>query len=150
MQVRLMNMVMIKDSHGKVLVLDKLKKEGWEGLTFPGGKTELTESMTDSAIREIKEETNLDIEDLKIVGICQWIYESEGEIARDFAILYMSETFKGDLIEHNREGDLSWIDYEEFKKMKPKSKSMNEILKVYDGLCSEVIFDLVNDRIEFR
>lgn len=70
MQTRLMNMVMICDEENdKVLVLDKVKKYGWEGLTFPGGKVEEGESLTDSVIREAKEETNLDIENPKLVGL---------------------------------------------------------------------------------
>ena len=39
MKIVLMNMVKISDKEtGKVVVLDKVKREGWEGLTFPGGK----------------------------------------------------------------------------------------------------------------
>ena len=39
MKTILMNMVrIIKDN--EVLILDKKKKYGWEGLTFPGGKVE--------------------------------------------------------------------------------------------------------------
>lgn len=57
-----MNMVKIYNKKtGQVLVLDKVKKYGWEGLTFPGGKVEFGESFVDSVIREAKEETNLDI-----------------------------------------------------------------------------------------
>ena len=41
-----MNMVKIYDEKNKkVLVLDKKKKYGWEGLTFPGGKVEKTNHL---------------------------------------------------------------------------------------------------------
>ena len=45
MKTRLMNMIKIKNpSTNKVVILDKVKKEGWEGLTFPGGKVEINET----------------------------------------------------------------------------------------------------------
>lgn len=39
----------------------KTKKE-WPDVTFSGGHVEYTESFTQSVIREVKEETGLDIE----------------------------------------------------------------------------------------
>ena len=48
-----MNMLKIyNEETGQVLVLDKVKKYGWEGLTFPGGKVEIGESFEDSVTRE--------------------------------------------------------------------------------------------------
>lgn len=139
MDILLMNMVKIynKDT-GEVLILDKVKKYGWEGLTFPGGKVKAGESFENSVIREAKEETNLDIKNPKLVGIITWLNDSR----KDVGLLYETSDFKGNLIEDNREGRLFWKDYEEFKKMDKKSLSMDKILSVYDGLNREVFYDL--------
>jgi 8-oxo-dGTP diphosphatase len=59
-KVELTSMVMIQDkTTGKVLVQERVKS--WKGLSFPGGHVNQGESIVDSAIREIKEETGLDI-----------------------------------------------------------------------------------------
>ncbi|MDO4594374.1 MAG: NUDIX domain-containing protein [Tissierellia bacterium] len=150
MDIKLMNMIMIKNTINEdVVVLDKKKKEGWEGLTFPGGKVEELESINDSVIREAKEETNLDIKNIKLVGSISWIYKKDEKIHRDLGLLYETTEFQGDLVENNREGKLFWKNYDQFKNMKPKSDSMDYILKIYDRECSEVVMDLINGRIEF-
>ena len=56
--VELTNMCMIYDNAGNVLVEEKIGKN-YRGLIFPGGHVENRESVVDSMIREIKEETGL-------------------------------------------------------------------------------------------
>lgn len=138
MKIVLMNMVKIYNKNtGQVLVLDKVKKYGWEGLTFPGGKVEEGESFEDSVIREAKEETNLDIKNPKLVGIITWLTDER----KDVGLLYETSNFEGDLVEDNREGKLSWMDYEEFKNIPEKSMSMDHILKIYEEEYREVFWD---------
>ena len=61
--VEFTNMVMVEDrASGKVLVQERRKS--WTGLSFPGGHVEQGESIVDSAIREVKEETGLDVKNL--------------------------------------------------------------------------------------
>ncbi|MCI5839231.1 MAG: NUDIX domain-containing protein [Peptoniphilaceae bacterium] len=145
MKIRLMNMIkIINKKTNEVVVLDKKKKYGWEGLTFPGGKTEEKESIIKSAVREAKEETNLDVENLKLVGTISRIYTENKEIKQDLGFLFESEDFKGELKKEDREGKLFWKNYEEFKKMDNLSESMEDILKIYDGYYTECVNDLDN------
>ena len=152
MKIVLMNMVKIYDEKNKkVLVLDKKKKYGWEGLTFPGGKVEEKESFENSVIREAKEETNLEIKNPKFVGIITWTFTNDkGEFQKDVGLLYQTNDFSGKLIENNREGKLFWKDYDEFKKMGKTSDSMPEILKIYDGKYREIYWDVDEDRKKFH
>lgn len=129
---------MIKINRGNdVLVLDKVKKYGWEGLTFPGGHVEKIESITESVIREAKEETNLDIENIKYVGMISW-YDIDKD-DRIVGFLYETDDFSGELIKENVEGTLEFIDYEELKNMDGHSDSMGEIFAIYDGKYSEIV-----------
>ena len=129
---------MIKINRGnEVLVLDKVKKYGWEGLTFPGGHVEKIESITESVIREAKEETNLDIENIKYVGMISW-YDIDNN-DRIVGFLYETDDFSGELVKENVEGTLEFIDYEELKNMDGHSDSMDEIFAIYDGKYSEIV-----------
>ena len=129
---------MIKISRGNdVLVLDKVKKYGWEGLTFPGGHVEKIESITESVIREAKEETNLDIENIKYVGMISW-YDIDNN-DRIVGFLYETDDFSGELVKENVEGTLEFIDYDELKNMDGHSDSMDEIFAIYDGKYSEIV-----------
>ena len=61
--IELTNMCLIYDEN-RVLVQEKqgLKEKYKGGLVFPGGHVEPDESLLDSVIREIKEETGLEVE----------------------------------------------------------------------------------------
>jgi len=51
----------IVEKDGKVLMLKRIGSHGENTWGFPGGKLEMFESIENCAIRELKEETNLDI-----------------------------------------------------------------------------------------
>ena len=56
MECELTNMIMIKNPENNcVLVQNRVKY--WKGVSFPGGHVEKGESFTESAVREVKEET---------------------------------------------------------------------------------------------
>lgn len=59
-QVELTNMCMIYDNSNNILVARKILNSS-SGLIFPCGHVESNESITDSVICEIKEETRLTI-----------------------------------------------------------------------------------------
>ena len=147
MKVNLMNMCMIHNlDTNEVLVLDKVKREGWEGLTFPGGHVEKLESLKDSCVREIKEETNLEIDNLELKGSIQWYRLEEEE--RLLGLLYYTNNFSGELVKSNREGNLNWVDLTEFLEMKNKSDSMDDIMKIYMGEYKEIIGYYMNSKLQ--
>lgn len=105
-KTELTNMVMIQDRiSGRVLVQNRVKS--FKGISFPGGHVELGESFVDSAIREIKEETGLDIFNLKYCGVIHW--SNNISFDRYIVFLYKTSDFYGELLSGTDEGTNMWF-----------------------------------------
>ncbi len=104
-KVILTNMCLIYDNNGHILIQDR-KKSSWPGITLPGGHVEKDEPFVESTIREIKEETGLDIVNPILCGICQWNPLNGG---RYIVFLYKCNTFSGQL-KSSKEGEVFWIE----------------------------------------
>lgn len=127
--IKLMNMCMIYDETlDKVLVQEKINRPDWNGITFPGGHVENGESLVDSTIREVKEETGLDIDQLKQCGLINWYNNQSHE--RWFIFLYKTSVFSGDLIDETHEGKVFWLDYPDLEHADLAS-DMSEYLKLF-------------------
>ena len=79
----------------KYLLQNRLK-EDWKGLTLPGGHIEKNESIIDAVIREMKEETGLDIQNPRLCGIKQFLQVMEDDNLTEFQ--YVIENGKWNMI----------------------------------------------------
>lgn len=111
-KVILTNMCMIYDNSGNVLVEEKIGKN-YRGLILPGGHVEERESIVDSMIREIYEETGLTISNIEFCGIKDWV-EEDG--SRYMVFLYRTNNYSGTIIS-STEGDVFWMPLDELKRM---------------------------------
>jgi 8-oxo-dGTP diphosphatase len=111
-KIEMTNMVMIQDKQiGKVLVQDRVKS--WKGLSFPGGHIEDNESIVDSAIREVKEETGLAIQNIKSSGFIHWLNNKTYD--RYLVFLFKTTDYSGELMKECDEGRNLWITVEELR-----------------------------------
>lgn len=113
MNVELVTLVMIEREDGRVLVQNRRLK--YPGISFPGGHIEKTESIIDCAIREVKEETGLDVQNLHPCGVVHWTHKITDR--RYMCFMYKTKSFSGTLIENNREGDNLWMDVNELHQL---------------------------------
>lgn len=123
--VTLTNMVMIEDENGKILVEDKVDPH-WKGISFPGGHLLSNESIVHSAIREVKEETGLDIKDLKLVGINNNVSPN---FNRYLVFLFKTKTFSGEL-KSSEEGKVFWVDRKDLINYK-LTPEFNDLIEIF-------------------
>lgn len=103
-------LVMVQDDQGRLLMQDR-KDRSWPGLCFPGGHVEQGESFTESAVREVLEETGLTIEDPRLCGVKQF---QTKENARYVVFFYKASRFSGTL-QSSDEGEVFWLSREELE-----------------------------------
>lgn len=106
-KLEITNMVMVRDrTTGKVVVIDRVIS--WKGIAFSGGHAEDGESIYDSAVREIREETGLTVQNLKACGLVYWFHNKTGD--RYFVHCYRTGDFSGELFAETGEGRVFWAD----------------------------------------
>lgn len=96
----------------KVLVEDR-RDPNWPGVAFPGGHVETGESITGSVIREVKEETGLDIQKPTLCGIKTW---TKRDGARYLLFFYKTDKFSGEL-KSSEEGEVFWAELDALPSM---------------------------------
>ena len=135
--VELTILCLIQD--GEKILLQNRIKEDWKGYTLPGGHVEPGESFVDAVKREMKEETGLDIQDPKLVGIKQFPFkDGEKENCRYIVLLFKAEKFTGTVVSSS-EGQMEWIRYDQLSEI----DTVNDI---------EDLLDVINnpDLTEFQ
>ena len=117
----LTNMVMIQDEKGNVLVQNSKNPNGY---TLPTGHIELGESFVQSAMRDVKEKTGLNVEQLCLCGTKQFI---SSDNCRHIVFLYKTNVFNG--IENE---ESKWIPLSNIHDYKLIS-GLNDVLEVFEG-----------------
>ena len=111
---------------GEELLLQNRVKTDWRGYCFPGGHVEPGESIVDSVIREMKEETGLTVLHPKLCGIKQFPIAD----GRYLVFFFKTDEFEGDL-RSSEEGSMEWVPRKELPKIHTVSDFM-DMLKVFD------------------
>ena len=119
---------------GNEILLQNRQKKDWCGFTFPGGHVEPGESIVDAVIREMREETGLDVFAPKLCGVKQFPIEG----GRYLVFLFSSDVFSGTL-RSSSEGEMVWV----------KRTDLAELNTVSDFVALLSVFDR-DDLTEFQ
>lgn len=139
--IELTNMCMLRREDGSVLVQNR-RDPDWGGLTFPGGHVEPGESLVDSVIREMKEETGLTIRNPRLIGTKSWMQKGSNE--RYLVLLYTATDYEGEL-HSSEEGDVRWMTIDEMRAGQMVD-GMELYFRVYlDGDVNEIWYELEGD-----
>lgn len=131
--IELTNLCLVYDQD-RLLVQERTWKEE-TGIIFPGGHVEDNESLLESVIREIREETGLTIENPIPCGYKDWINDDG---SRYLVLLYKTRHFSGQL-RSSPEGRVFWVTREEFQNMHVLW-NMRELLQIMESDAYSELF----------
>ena len=124
------------EKDGSYLMLHRVKKvndenhDKWIGI---GGKMEAGESPYDCIIREVKEETGLEISEPRYRGFITFVSDIYGT---EYMHLFTADKFSGEINYACDEGNLEW-----------GKKSDVPLLPIWEG--DKVFFSLLNENAPF-
>ena len=93
----------VSNDKDEILLLESPRR-GWE---YPGGMVEPGESLQESLIREIKEETGVDVEITGFIGVCKNLQKDVVNI--DFSCKYLG----GELATSDESLHVKWVNKDE-------------------------------------
>lgn len=124
-------------NNNKVLIIQRSSDEHmlpnkWE---FPSGKKEPMEKVEDAAVRECKEETNLDVEVVKPIGVFNFGWERENEI-RDATEIVFLVKIKGsaNVKLSDEHQNFAWIGIGEINKYDMSDETKNIAVEVLSNI----------------
>jgi 8-oxo-dGTP diphosphatase len=97
---------------GKVLTVRRARKPALNLYTMPGGVVEAGESLTEAVIREVREETSLEIAPVALAGHREAIVrDAAGRVERHFVIMcFAARWVAGEPVLNEELDDARWLD----------------------------------------
>lgn len=96
---------------GRVLLQRRRDSGNW---SMPGGVMEIGESLTQTVVREVAEETGLDVEVTGLLGIYtdpgHVIAYSDGEVRQEFVVAYIARVVGGTLRVSDESTEVRFVD----------------------------------------
>lgn len=120
----------IVNDKGQILLQSRTDNNRW-GL--PGGCQELGERLEDTVIREVKEETNLDIseDNLELIAIVSGNSRRneypDGDVVINNTALYCVKNYSGDLKWDSESKDMKFFDLDKL----PASQNDPDLIEIY-------------------
>ena len=110
---------------------------------FPGGAMELGESFEDVAKRELKEETNLEADELKLIRVLSgketYREYPNGDKLYDITAIYVVKKYHNDIMINDNESDkLEWFDINNLP------KNMTEHTQNYLNKFGDILDEALN------
>lgn len=101
----------VTDEHGRILLIKRRDNTLW---ALPGGGHEIGETIEQTAVREVKEETGLDVEVTGLSGIYTSPHHvvafTDGEVRQQFSLCFTTAVRGGALAIDHESTDIAWTD----------------------------------------
>ena len=108
----------VTDEYGHLLLAKRTDNNLW---TIPGGTMKPGETITESALREVKEETGIDVEVVSLVGIYSnpkhVVEYSDGEVRQQFSVCFACRPIGGELATSDETSEVGYFSPDEIEGM---------------------------------
>ncbi|MGW2862577.1 NUDIX domain-containing protein [Streptomyces sp. NPDC001205] len=105
----------VTDDEGRILLQRRRDNGLW---ALPGGAMDMGDSLPGTAVREVREETGLDVEVTGLVGTYtdprHVIAYSDGEVRRQFAVVFTARVVGGELALSDESTELRYVSPADF------------------------------------
>lgn len=114
---------------GKVLLVRRAKAPREGAWSLPGGAQKLGETAQEALVREVREETGLEVRPTRLLAVVD-IIEREGDaVSRHYTVAdYLAKVEGGDLHAGGDAGDARWFTRDELEEIEltPKAREIIE------------------------
>jgi ADP-ribose pyrophosphatase YjhB (NUDIX family) len=100
----------VVDDAGQILLHRRRDNSLW---ALPGGVMEAGESISDTVVREVREETGYDVRPLYVIGVYSdpkhvFAYD-DGEVRQEFSVCIACQLMGGDLATSEESHEVAWF-----------------------------------------
>lgn len=103
----------VRDDAGRLLMIRRTDNDLY---AIPGGAQEIGETISQTAVREVKEETGIDVEITGLIGIYSdpnhVIAFSDGEVRQEFSVCFRASPMSGAPRTSSESKEVVWIEPE--------------------------------------
>ncbi|WP_338493344.1 NUDIX domain-containing protein [Streptomyces sp. SJL17-4] len=103
--------VVVRDGDGRLLLIHKTDNDLW---ALPGGGHDIGERIGDTAVREVVEETGIEVEVDNVVGLYtdpeHVLAYDDGEVRQQFSICFRAHPVGGSLRTSSESKEVRWVD----------------------------------------
>ncbi|MFF3853566.1 NUDIX hydrolase [Micromonospora sp. NPDC002575] len=101
----------VRNQRGELLMIHRTDNNLW---ALPGGGHDVGESISDTVVREVREETGIEVELMSLVGIYtnprHVMAYDDGEVRQQFSICFTARPVGGQLATSTESRDVRWVD----------------------------------------
>jgi ADP-ribose pyrophosphatase YjhB (NUDIX family) len=101
----------VEDDHGRILLIHKADNDLW---ALPGGGHDVGESIGETVVREVREETGYEVEVIGIIGTYtnpnHVMAYDDGEVRQQFSIAFSAKLVGGEARTSEESREVDWVE----------------------------------------
>ncbi|WP_280442670.1 NUDIX hydrolase [Nocardia brasiliensis] len=102
---------LVRDGQGRILMIRRTDNDKY---SIPGGGQEVGETVTEAVVREVQEETGIDVEVTGMIGVFSdpghVISYDDGEVRQEFSICFDANPVGGELRPSSESKEVKWVE----------------------------------------